>query len=186
MIAGDASPALLDSYSHERVGAARENIAYGAKSTEFMAPPHAGFRLMREAALRLALDDEAVRSLINPRQTTPVAYHGSPLNVGDGALVGLPAPDARLADGSHLSRRFGARFALLRFAAATEKIDGVDAIDVSEADRDAWARYDARPGGVVLVRPDGYVAAQWTHADDAAIRAALARIMAAEEPVDAG
>ena len=52
---GAAPEALLDSYSSERVAAARENIAYGAKSAEFMAPPHAGFALMREAALRLAL-----------------------------------------------------------------------------------------------------------------------------------
>ena len=56
--------------------ATRENIAYGAKSTEFMAPPDFAFRLMREAALRLA-DDPAVRSLVNPRQSAPVAY-GTP------------------------------------------------------------------------------------------------------------
>jgi 3-(3-hydroxy-phenyl)propionate hydroxylase len=38
VIGGQASESLLDSYSDERVPAARENMAYGAKSTEFMAP----------------------------------------------------------------------------------------------------------------------------------------------------
>ncbi len=39
VIQGQAHDELLDSYSAERVHATRENIAYGAKSTEFMAPP---------------------------------------------------------------------------------------------------------------------------------------------------
>jgi 3-(3-hydroxy-phenyl)propionate hydroxylase len=72
---------LLDSYSHERVFATHENMAYGAKSTEFMAPPHAGFELMRQAALRLSLENEQVRSLANPRQSTPIIYSHSPLNM---------------------------------------------------------------------------------------------------------
>ena len=49
---GQAADALLDTYSAERVRAARENIAFGAKSTEFMAPPHRGFAL--DARSRLA------------------------------------------------------------------------------------------------------------------------------------
>lgn len=55
---GGAGEELLDTYSMERVHAARQNIAYGAKSTEFMAPPSYGFSLMRDAVLRLALFDE--------------------------------------------------------------------------------------------------------------------------------
>lgn len=39
VLRGDAGDGLLDSCSVERVHAARENIAYGARSTEFMAPP---------------------------------------------------------------------------------------------------------------------------------------------------
>jgi 3-(3-hydroxy-phenyl)propionate hydroxylase len=52
---GRSPDSLLDSYCTERVHATRENIAYGAKSTEFMAPPDFAFRLMREATLRLAV-----------------------------------------------------------------------------------------------------------------------------------
>jgi 3-(3-hydroxy-phenyl)propionate hydroxylase len=47
-----------------------------------MAPPNHGFRLLREAALRLATEDAAVAALLNPRQSTPVDYVGSPLKPG--------------------------------------------------------------------------------------------------------
>jgi 3-(3-hydroxy-phenyl)propionate hydroxylase len=106
------------------VHATRQNIAYGAKSTEFMAPPNFAFSLMREATLRLALDEPAVRSLINPRQSAPIAYAGSALNgptdFGDdcpGAAPGMPAPEARVMDGQggHLTASFGQVFTLLWF-----------------------------------------------------------------------
>jgi 3-(3-hydroxy-phenyl)propionate hydroxylase len=125
---GRAEDALLDSYSSERVLAARENIAFGAKSTEFMAPPHHGFKLLREAALRLALVAPGVRSLINPRQTSPVEYADSPLNQPDqgadfagGARAGTPAPEARVhtVQGlSHLTALFGSSFVGLYFSNA--------------------------------------------------------------------
>lgn len=188
VIAGRAAESLLDSYSFERVHATRENIAYGAKSTEFMAPPNAGFRLMREAALRLSLPSEArddvVRSLVNPRQTTPIAYLGSPLNVGAGDAVGRPAPDAAL-EGTpgHLSALFGDRFVLLRFGTA-DVDDESDAVRTFALPRDrhpdAWARYHAIDGTTVLVRPDGYVAAEWSAFDPQAVRAAVVAILATE------
>jgi 3-(3-hydroxy-phenyl)propionate hydroxylase len=126
VLRGNAGDALLDSYSSERVQAARENIAFGAKSTEFMAPPHHGFVLMRDAALRLALVTPRVRSLINPRQSSPVEYRGSPLNrsdacgaFGGGARAGTPAPEAKLlmAQGQgHLTQLFGSGFVALYFS----------------------------------------------------------------------
>jgi 3-(3-hydroxy-phenyl)propionate hydroxylase len=195
VVAGRASPALLDGYSQERVHAARTNIAYGAKSTEFMAPPHAGFRLMREAALRLALEVETVRSLINPRQSTPISYLASPLNASDGPLVGLPAPDARVEGKvSHLSELFGSRFVLLCFGTHVDPfaVDDVRIVTIVPGDHEdhdalvdrngeAWTRYGASNGHVVLVRPDGYVMAQWTVFDGAAVRDALATVFDQEE-----
>lgn len=122
---GQAADSLLDSYSAERVHATRQNIAYGAKSTEFMAPPDFAFRLMREATLRLAQHESAVRSLINPRQSAPIAYDASPLNgpsdFGDdcpAAAPGMPAPEARVASANgidHLTQSFGQAFTLLYF-----------------------------------------------------------------------
>ncbi len=82
---GLATDSLLDSYSTERVAAARENLRQGMKSTEFMAPPSFGFELMREAVLGLAVHHAQVRALINPRQTSALAYLDSPLNVDEAA-----------------------------------------------------------------------------------------------------
>ena len=65
---------MLDSYSAERVAAARENLSYGTKSTEFMAPPSFAFELMRKAVLGLAVKFPELRSLINPRQSSAIAY----------------------------------------------------------------------------------------------------------------
>ena len=89
VIKGHAKASLLDTYSDERVYAARENIRYGAKSTEFMAPPSHAFYLMREAALSLATQDPFFATLSNPRQSSAITYSESRL-----ALKGNTAPDA--------------------------------------------------------------------------------------------
>lgn len=80
VIKGLASEHLLESYSDERVAAAHENLGYGTKSTEFMAPPSFAFDLMRQAVLSLAVKHAGVRSLINPRQSSAISYTASPLN----------------------------------------------------------------------------------------------------------
>jgi 3-(3-hydroxy-phenyl)propionate hydroxylase len=63
------------------VAATQENLSYGTKSTEFMAPPSFAFDLMRKAVLSLAVRHPALSSLINPRQTSAITYLTSPLNV---------------------------------------------------------------------------------------------------------
>ena len=154
---GCAADALLDSYSIERVRAARENIAFGAKSTQFMAPPHRGFALMREAALRLALVERGVRSLINPRQTSPAAYPDSPLNQPDrgswrdgGARAGMPAPEAKLqtmAGAGHLTELFGSGFVALYFSAGAHR-----------SEPHCAAAAGAAPLRIVRVAPQGAAA----------------------------
>ncbi|MFT4067125.1 FAD-dependent oxidoreductase [Paraburkholderia sp.] len=132
VINGIASPSLLDSYSDERVYAARENLGYGMKSTEFMAPPSFAFDLMRTAVLGLAGRHAAVRPLINPRQTHAIAYRQSPLNhvageadeSGRGPAPGTVLPECRLLgkmdDGAsvdiHLTDLLGPCFTALRFS----------------------------------------------------------------------
>jgi 3-(3-hydroxy-phenyl)propionate hydroxylase len=83
VVQGKARERLLDSYSVERVFAARENIRHASKSTEFMAPPSAAFKLMREAALGLATKDPFFATLINPRQSSAITFADSPLNAAD-------------------------------------------------------------------------------------------------------
>jgi 3-(3-hydroxy-phenyl)propionate hydroxylase len=196
VITGRAQDGLLDSYSLERVHAARENIAYGAKSTEFMAPPNFAFKLMREATLRLALSDETVRPLINPRQSLPIRYEDSPLNgpqpgdwASELAAPGAPAPEALLAGPAgpvHLSRYFGRDMLCLVFAggALPEALRSLHekgvAVLAIEPDADtlgqARQRYglpDAAAQALVLVRPDGYVMGRWRGMDPAPLLALL-------------
>ena len=199
VIDGRAPDALLDSYSMERVLAAQENMAYGAKSTEFMAPPNFAFKLMREAVLRLAVSDSTLRPLINPRQSAPVSYAGSPLNLAqqgtwscDTAAPGMPAPEALLAGAGgpfHLSQHFGSDLICLVFGngalpAAVAQLPprGVAVLDIpAEADtlgqaRGRYGLLEAATEGLVLVRPDGYVMGRWRGLDPAPMLAALEQL----------
>ncbi|WP_447917872.1 FAD-dependent monooxygenase [Achromobacter aegrifaciens] len=202
VLQGQAPDSLLDSYSVERVHATRQNLAYGAKSTEFMAPPDFGFRLMREAALRLALSDERVRQLINPRQSAPISYDASPLNQEDGApqagaaaAPGQPAPEALLHDRGaplHLSACFGAGFVALALEPDAGLAAELDALAATTRDArhplrvlktganalqdphgQLRQRYGAEAGAVYLLRPDGYVLGRWIAPAAATLRAAL-------------
>lgn len=190
VVHGQSPDRLLDSYSSERVMATHENIAYGAKSTEFMAPPDFAFRLMREAVLRLAVDDEQVRALINPRQSAPVRYLGSPLNAAatagwssEDAAPGAPAPEALLggdAGRRHLSLAFGQGFVCLVFGGAAPAMPAsVSAIELTPAVDtlgQAWRRYGlpgADAAALVLIRPDGYVMGRWHGLDPAPLVRAL-------------
>lgn len=196
VIEGRAPDVLLDSYSAERVHATRENLAYGAKSTEFMAPPNFAFKLMREAALRLAVRDPAVRSLINPRQSSAIQYAGSPLNLpqqgewaSQQAAPGAPAPEALLRGPQgpfHLTRAFGKDLVCLAFgdgslpeAVARLPEHGVAVLDIpAEADtlgqaRERYGLADNAATALVLVRPDGYVMGRWRGLDPAPLLAAL-------------
>ncbi len=92
---GLAERDLLETYSVERVYAARENHRFASKSAEFMAPPTPAARLMRDAVLSLCGSDSWFSSLLNPRQHSAIPLITSPLNVStDGAegFSGGPKP----------------------------------------------------------------------------------------------
>ncbi len=138
VVKGVAQPSLLESYSAERVAAATENLAHGKKSTEFMAPPSFAFEMMRTAVLSLAAQHAEVRALINPRQTTAIAYSGSPLNALDersAAFAAGPMPGAvcvecpvtwRLPDGAlragHLTDVLKSAFTALWLSSTSEGV----------------------------------------------------------------
>ncbi|MEM5434086.1 FAD-dependent oxidoreductase [Paraburkholderia diazotrophica] len=217
VVKGLASPALLDSYSDERVAATHENLSYGTKSTEFMAPPSFAFDLMRRAVLSLAVKHPGVRSLINPRQTSAITYAQSPLNVADGdAFAAGPVPGAVLseypvtiAEGghareAHLTDLVSPRFTALCFSDEGDVPDGFNELAETMRERGvpfrlvplsarlhpetngvhAWdhtgrlfERYDATPGTVYLVRPDGHVLGRWHNARAAEVEAAITRAL---------
>ena len=124
---GAASRKLLDSYSSERVGAAREIVEEAGKSTRFMAPPTRGFRLLRDAVLSLSLSQPFVGPLYHWRTSRPHEYAQSPLNsVGDDNLLfkagpahGAPPVNVRFAPDAYLHDQLGGGFDLLYFSDGT-------------------------------------------------------------------
>jgi 3-(3-hydroxy-phenyl)propionate hydroxylase len=122
---GVAGPKLLGSYSQERVAAAREIIDEASKSTRFMTPPSPGFKLLRDAALSLALTQAFVRPLLYWRTSRPHDYVDSALNTlndDDRSFTAGPARgqvirNVRLAPGEYLMDRLGASFHLFWFGA---------------------------------------------------------------------
>jgi 3-(3-hydroxy-phenyl)propionate hydroxylase len=220
VVKGLARDTLLDTYSEERVYAAHENLGSGMKSTEFMAPPTFAFKLMREAVLNLALDTPGVRSLINPRQTSAIAYRNSSLNARasedsafiGGPAAGVPLPNVPLslagengayADGHLLDLLRAGEFLVLHFRAGNAPESGIAAAVQNLAQRGiplrlatvareaaqrtddaaapqaldtagkAFDLYDATPGTVYVLRPDGHVLGRWRSPAAAVVEQAI-------------
>jgi 3-(3-hydroxy-phenyl)propionate hydroxylase len=138
VVRGLAGRRLLDNYSAERVGAAREIIDEAGKSTRFMAPPSRGFRLLRDAVLSLSLTQPFVRPLFHWRTSRPHEYTASMLNSPDdddarfttGPAPGAPPRNVRLGPDEFLLDHLGGGFDLLVFvdarpAAASDPPAGV-------------------------------------------------------------
>jgi 3-(3-hydroxy-phenyl)propionate hydroxylase len=105
-----ADRSLLQTYSGERVRAAREICDEAGKTTRFMTPPSFGYRLMRDAVLSLSLSQDFPRDLLHWRTSRPHVYTGSPLNsfpeddarFDGGVACGESARNVKLHDGSYL------------------------------------------------------------------------------------
>jgi len=125
VINGWAEPPLLDSYSQERVQAAREICEEGGKSTRFMTPPSPGTRLLRDAVLSWSLSEDFLKDLMHWRTSRPHDYRDSSLNAfaeadrefHDGVACGQPLRNIKLAANDHLFDAIGSKagFHLLLF-----------------------------------------------------------------------
>jgi 3-(3-hydroxy-phenyl)propionate hydroxylase len=175
---GHANVQLLETYSTERIAAYHVNATNAGKSTEFMAPGSRGFALMREAALSLSAQHRAMSSLLNPRQTSAVAYAVAQ-HLGDDFADGVQRGQAPVdvpvvwPDGTtgHLLDRVRSRFTLLVLGNTVQPSDGgasgaepgAQNVDVLQFEGDASARPAlASAWGwdrAYLLRPDGHVAA---------------------------
>ncbi len=190
VVNGRAGDCLLDSYSAERVAAARENLSYGTKSTEFMAPPSFAFELMRTAVLGLASRHAEVRPLINPRQTSAIAYSASPLNGPSDGFVAGPAPGSVLPEcptgDGHVTDRLGVGFTALFFGEARDAPRLACDVRVLPRSADTTGRlypmYDATDGTLYLVRPDGHVLARWRDVRNADVNTSIHRALHGSTP----
>ncbi|HEY8879529.1 MAG TPA: FAD-dependent monooxygenase, partial [Roseateles sp.] len=180
VIRGEGGDVLLDSYEFERLEAADDNIGHSTRATDFISPKSALSLRLRKAALDLAARTDFAKALVNSgRLSMPTEHVDSPLSTLDaeawtgGPAPGCPAPDAPLEEGGWLSEGFGPGFVLLAFGWAVEA-DGVRVITLP-GEGLAATRYGARPGSIVLIRPDAIVVARWHRFDADALRAALDR-----------
>jgi 3-(3-hydroxy-phenyl)propionate hydroxylase len=180
---GRAGPQLLEAYSEERTSAARENIAQANRSTCIMTPPTSGMRLVRDSVLSLAITQESVRGILNPRQGTPASAHTSPLNSYPERSAEFPAgpqpgeitPNL-LVDGVPLHQRLDLRqFTALFFANPAPKV-GIGAVVLD--DDAARKRFGADRASCYLVRPDHLVCARWKNFNGAELEVALAQACA--------
>lgn len=103
VMAEQAPELLLDSYDHERVLAADQNIVHSTRSTDFITPKSDASKAFRDATLLLAKHHAFARRLVNSgRLSQPTVLDPSPLNSGDrsgesfdcAVPLGGPAVDA--------------------------------------------------------------------------------------------
>ncbi|MCA0848622.1 FAD-dependent monooxygenase [Salipiger thiooxidans] len=183
VLQGRAGEALLDSYSPERRGATLDVFANASKSARFMTPATHGWRLMRDAALSLALDHGFAGQLANPRQMTPYTYADSPdVLPGEGShedpVPGAHLPEARCGAG-FLSDLMGPGFTAIctdpATAAALPGAPGLTVVTLAPGTPAAEA-LGATPGSAFLVRPDLHLAARWRSATPGDILSAFRQV----------
>lgn len=196
---GLAPRALIDSYSEERVFAARENILHSTRATDFMTPKTKISRQIRDSVLNMAQEFAFARALVNPgRLSLPADLSESPLNTVDVdpfdtvVAPGSPAADAPLYKGGEMVwfiDLLGGNFTAVVYRADEALPEIIDAggvtcqvIDFSKRggfeDRQGLLRkrYDFTPGTTYLFRPDQHITGRWRqfdqqHVSDAVLRA---------------
>lgn len=178
--AGHAGPGLLESYDVERGAAAEENLRVTGETMRFLVPQTEADRERRVDVLTRAVTDEAARDEIDSgRLAEPYWYVDSPLTttnphvrperrpgVARPPVPGGPCPDARLDWGMRVRELVGPRFAVLTYWCPWQPADRWERelvgqpvpLDQFEDDYLVTA-LRLRPRSLVLVRPDGHLAA---------------------------
>ena len=157
VVNGWANPVILDSYSQERVQAAREICEEGGKSTRFMTPPTDGSRLLRDAVLSFSLSENFLKDLMHWRTSRPHDYWNTPLSsypeadeeFHGGIACGQPMRNVRLSTNEFLFDRIGSRagFHLMIFVGEQGLTGDLQEI-VAAATKQSYPIYP------LMVRPD--------------------------------
>jgi 3-(3-hydroxy-phenyl)propionate hydroxylase len=178
--AGTGGPGLLESYDVERGAAAAENLRITGDTMRFLVPQSDAERAHRLDVLTRAVDNEDARAEIDSgKLAEPHWYADSPLTTR-GAFVPVPTepgvarppvpgvlcPDGRLDRGARLRELVGPRFVVLTHWCRWRPADDWERaitdrplpLDEEEDDRLA-AALRLRPRSVMIVRPDGHIAA---------------------------
>lgn len=183
VLRGDAPEELLETYNHEAITTADENILNSTRSTDFLTPKSTVSTAFRDAVLDLAGVSGFARAFVNSgRLSTAVSYPDGPLNSPDegdwsgGVASGSPLIDAPLDEG-WLLEKLGGRFVVLSNGGQFTPLTGVDHIDLAKRAKAQIAieRLDLRPGSAYLIRPDQYVAARFRTPNADTLTAALNR-----------
>lgn len=188
VVCGAAGEGLLDSYTPERRDATLDVFANATKSTRFMTPPSHGWRVMRDAALSLAVTRDSAGQLANPRQMTPYTYADSPATGSDDpAFANGPIPGAMIRevalDDGFLSERLGADFTLMVFGNGPKPDRAGLSVVTLPAAGMAADIYGAVDGSAYLVRPDLHIAERWYRASEERILRSINECLAREEAI---
>jgi hypothetical protein len=168
---GRATEALLDSYSPERSYVGEQVLKNAERLTVIGTTRNPVVRTVRDVVGHLVLGLAHVQhNLADTMTEVSVGYPESPLNAGSASGLSGPAPGQRVMS----DRSFGAdgepRFALMAAGeAATSLIERhADVLETA-------LRSPPDPGGVWLVRPDGYVAVAAKNGDLSTVENSLVR-----------
>ena len=191
VVAGDATPALLDSYQTERKFAADENILNSSRATDFLTPKSPMSRVFRDAVLDLVEVAPFARPLVNSGRLSVPAIYATGAFVDDAAPMfpaatrpGAPMQDAPV-NGGWLLDNFGSGFRILALNCAADPVPHnritADVVPLTAPPQSALAaRYLAdAPQGIYLIRPDQHIAGRWPDFDKAAITQALSASLGA-------
>ncbi len=196
VLQGEAGSGLIDSYHHERYAAAAENLTVTKRTSRFLAPRSAAEHRIRRAVCTLARRHEFARRLANTgRMAQANVYPPSPWapngarpvqNVVERGMTLMHC--FRPGETRFLGLAVGADAATLVRLDEEAALLPIDFRAIDPAGRLA-THLGAATGSVVIVRPDGYVAATLIDATpqavEAAMRAALALDARASLPVEA-
>lgn len=173
---GWAGPGLIDSYSHERVAAARENAEVVNATMALLVPQDEGARVRRTAMLEAAASGSGA-PIDSGRFAEPFWYVDSPLTTADPSrpfagrppkgqaptpAPGVLLPDVQLRDGTRLrdqARRGMTLLGPLRLKAPLSGGMPIAQIDCGELTDEARSVLGYRDGEIWVIRPDCYIAA---------------------------